>query len=74
MRNTKTRFEQVPIEVVRKIVAEALKLNSTVQPPANRKSLVKHPHVHGERGTIGQHGAWADLRDEGCPHCREPGR
>jgi hypothetical protein len=53
MRNTKTRFEQVPIEVVRKIVAEALKLNSTVQPPANRKSLVKHPHVHG-RGVNNQ--------------------
>jgi len=45
MRYTPTRFEQVPLEVVRKIVAESAKRSSSAHPLRKRKAIVKHPPV-----------------------------
>jgi hypothetical protein len=49
MRYTPTRFEQVPLEVVRKIVAESAQRGSSAQPLPKKRSLVKHP-PSGRRG------------------------
>jgi len=49
MRYIPTRFEQVPLEVVRKIVAESVKRSSFAQPLPKRRSIVKYPPI-GRRG------------------------
>jgi hypothetical protein len=45
MRYTPTRFEQVPLEVVRKIVAESAQRSSLAQPLPKKRSIVKHPPI-----------------------------
>jgi hypothetical protein len=49
MRYTPTRFEQVPLEVVRKIVAESAQRSPVAQPLPKKRAIVKHPAI-GRRG------------------------
>jgi hypothetical protein len=41
----RTRFEQVPLEVVRRIVAESVKPSPSIQPLPKKRSFVKHPRI-----------------------------
>jgi hypothetical protein len=45
MRYAPTRFEQVPLEVVRKIVAESAQRSSVARPLPKKRSIVKHPPI-----------------------------
>jgi hypothetical protein len=51
MHRTSTRFEQVPLKVVRKIIAESAKAHSPDEPVAKKVLFVKHPValVRGEK-------------------------